>query len=97
MESIMNIERIITSINEAIGLSLMDDKSADYKLGYARKLRRSACRGYGELFFYLVDNVFYHRGGADGSKARRGYKDKDERKSEIIPLEYKTEQSKQCL
>ena len=37
----MNIERIITSINEAIGLSLMDDKSADYKLGYAMSLLRS--------------------------------------------------------
>lgn len=41
MESIMNIERIITSINEAIGLSLIDDKSADYKLGYAMSLLRS--------------------------------------------------------
>ena len=41
MESIMNIERIIKSINEAIGLSILEDKSADYKLGYAMSLLRS--------------------------------------------------------
>lgn len=41
MESIMNIETIITSINEAIGLSIMDDKSSDYKLGYAMSLLKS--------------------------------------------------------
>lgn len=37
----MNIERIIKSINEAIGLSILEDKSADYKLGYAMSLLRS--------------------------------------------------------
>ena len=37
----MNIDRIITSINEAIGLSMMSDKSADYKLGYAMSLLKS--------------------------------------------------------